>query len=157
MKTLWLVRHAEALEAVADQSDKERPLSHAGIEQAVNLGKFLDETRARVDLMLVSSAVRTQSTAEILLKTAGHLHASSLVIDDLYLASDAMIWNIVTSADDAIDSLMVIGHNPGLLDLVRRFMPSVQRLHTCDLVTIRFAIESWSEAGVDTVEKTALR
>ena len=151
MKTLWLVRHAEAVPQEANQQDRDRALSELGVDHATRLGQFLLDSQVRVDLMIVSSATRTQTTAKLIQRSAQGRISSSLVVDDLYLASQEVIWQIVTQADDAIDSLMIVGHNPGLEALARQYLPSLERLRTGDLVKITFDCQSWQDAGTDLV------
>jgi len=152
MKTLWLVRHAEAVPHEANQQDRDRDLSALGVDQATRLGQFLLDQQISVDLMIVSSAVRTQHTAKLIEGSAPDVVGSSLIVDDLYLASQDVIWQIVTQADDAIDSLMIVAHNPGLETLAGRFLPSLEHLRTGELVKITFDCQSWQDAGTDLVE-----
>ncbi len=153
MKTLWLVRHAEAVPHAVNQQDRDRALSDLGVDQATRLGQFLLAHQARIDLMIVSSATRTQTTARLIQRSAPGVVLSSLVVDALYLASQEAIWQIVTEADDAIDSLMIVGHNPGLEALAGQYLPSLGRLGTGELVKITFDCQSWQDAGTDLVEE----
>ena len=153
MKTLWLVRHAEAVPYESNQQDRDRALSELGADQATRLGQFLLDHQVRVDLMIVSSAARAQSTAKLIKRSAPDVIASILIVDDLYLASQDVIWQIVTQADDAIDSLMIVGHNPGLESLAGRYLPSLEHLRTGELVKITFDCQSWQDAGTDLVEE----
>ena len=151
MKTLWLVRHAQAAPYEDNQQDKARQLTPTGVDQAGKLASFLQDQGVRVDLMIVRSATRTQQTANILETSTRDVIGSSLIVDDLYLASQDAIWDIVTQVDDATDSLMIVGHNPGLEMLAARFLPSFSGLGTGELVKVRFDCLSWAEAETDAV------
>ncbi|WP_159078704.1 SixA phosphatase family protein [Orrella marina] len=151
MKTLWLVRHAQAVPYEDNNQDKDRRLTDLGTEQASKLASFLQDENVKVDLMIVSSATRTQQTANIIQQSTQGVVGSSLVVDDLYLATQDALWEIVTQVDDATESLMIVGHNPGLEMLAVRFLPSLTGLGTGDLVKVRFDCLSWAEAGPDVV------
>ena len=61
-KHLFLVRHAEAASAEARQDDKTRDLTQAGIKESLHLGAWLGENNFSFDLIVSSSAVRTEQT-----------------------------------------------------------------------------------------------
>lgn len=98
--------------------------------------------------MLVSSANRTQTTAQILLTALGDHPPEVVVSPDLYLASDERIWTAIQGADAAIGTLLIVGHNPGLEALSRRFMPELTKLLPGQMMRVRFDTDSWHLASV---------
>ncbi len=147
MKTLLLVRHAKTASAGRDQSDHDRALEDKGVADAGKLAHFLKKKGYCVDVMLVSSANRTQTTAQILLTAFGAHPPKVVVSPDLYLASDDRIWSAIQGADQAIDTLLIVGHNPGLETLSRRFLPELTKLHPGQMVRVRFNTDSWHLAS----------
>lgn len=143
MKTLLLVRHAKTAAAGRDQSDHDRALEDQGVTDAGKLAHYLKKKGYRVDVMLVSSANRTQTTAQILLTALGKHPPEVVVSPDLYLASDERIWTAIQGADMAIDTLLIVGHNPGLEALSRRFLPELSKLLPGQMMRVRFDIDSW--------------
>ena len=65
MKRLTLMRHAEARWKDAGLSDLERPLNRRGTAAAEAMARRLLELQLLPDLLLVSPAVRTRQTADI--------------------------------------------------------------------------------------------
>lgn len=156
MKTLLLVRHAKTASAAAGQTDHERALEDQGVTDAGKLAHYLKKKGYRVDVMLVSSANRTQTTAHILLTALGEHPPEVVVSPDLYLASVETLWHAIEAADAAIDTLMVVAHNPGLEMLAQRFMPALSKLHTGQMVRIRFDVESWQAASAKSAQDVKL-
>lgn len=148
MKTLLLVRHAKTAAAGRDQSDHDRALEDQGVTDAGKLAHYLKKKGYRIDVMLVSSANRTQTTAQILLTALGDHPPEVVVSPDLYLASDERIWTAIQGADAAIGTLLIVGHNPGLEALSRRFMPELTKLLPGQMMRVRFDTDSWHLASV---------
>ena len=67
MKTIYLLRHAQALSAGSGGGDFERKLSPKGLEDALALGHTLKKQDHVPSLILCSAAHRTKSTCERLL------------------------------------------------------------------------------------------
>lgn len=113
MKNLFLVRHASANEVEKGGKDRERELSAKGYQDATRLGRHLREAQETVDLMLVSTAQRAQSTAEIL--TEQMHHGGRIVYsDELYQASVRSVLTLINQQAEEINHLMIVGHNPTL-------------------------------------------
>jgi len=147
MKTLLLVRHAKTAPAGDHQTDHQRALEDSGVTAAGKLAHYLKKKNHGVDVMLVSSANRTQTTARILLTAMTEQPPQVVVSDELYLASADTLWQAITGADASIQDLMVVGHNPGLEELAQRFLPSLDALRTGEMVRVRFDISEWHDAS----------
>lgn len=156
MKTLLLVRHAKAKAAVGEQDDHVRDLDEAGVAAAVALGHRLRVSGHKVDRVWVSSARRTQRTADLLLSELASPTIDRVTRDDLYLASAKHLIKIVHQMTDEIDTLMIVGHNPGLEEMARIFMPSLPHLRPADLVWVTFDSGRWRDASPAAVSQ-ALR
>jgi len=156
MKTLLLVRHAKTAPAGAGQTDHERALEDQGVTDAGKLAHYLKKKDYRIDVMLVSSANRTQTTAQVLLTALGEHPPQVVVSPDLYLANSQTLWTAIQGADSAIDTLMVVGHNPGLETLAQRFMPSLPKLRTGEMVRIRFNVPTWQEVSEQCAQEVKL-
>jgi phosphohistidine phosphatase len=115
MHQLHLLRHAKS-SWDDDIDDHVRPLNKRGQEAARLIGETLPRAIGALDLVLCSSAVRTRETAEFAL--AGLPNTPKILFEDgLYLASDSRLMERLQELDESIDSVMVIGHNPGLHEL----------------------------------------
>lgn len=115
MHQLHLLRHAKSIWD-DDGDDHARPLNKRGRESARLIGESLPRAMGPLDLVLCSSALRTRETAELAL--AGFAKAPPISFEDgLYLASPDKLMERLRELDEGIESVMVIGHNPGLHEL----------------------------------------
>ena len=115
MKRLILMRHGKA-ERSNPGGDFERGLTERGFNDAELMGRLLADEGLTPDLALVSAARRTQDTWRGV--SAAFPQAKALSLRSLYHApADRILFEIEALAEDA-DALMVVGHNPGLHELV---------------------------------------
>lgn len=113
MKTLYLFRHGKSSWQDKNIPDFDRPLKQRGIDAAHLIGEHMVSENMRPDLILCSSAARTQETLKYFLDAMGG--EPDVMIDrSLYLAGPNRIISQLSSVDDGVSSVMVIGHNPGL-------------------------------------------
>jgi phosphohistidine phosphatase SixA len=114
---LWLLRHARARAASADEKDQDRPLTDSGRESARNLGEWIRESGLDVpSTVRVSPAVRTRETARLVLDG---LEAPEQVVEPaLWDALEEDLIGVLQKHASA-DSLMLVGHNPGFEWLVQ--------------------------------------
>ena len=115
MHQLHLLRHSKSSwDDNAD--DHQRPLNKRGRESARLIGEGLPKAIGAPDLVLCSSAARTRETAELAL--AGFAKAPRILYEDeLYLASASRLIERLRELDEGVESVMMIGHNPGLHEL----------------------------------------
>jgi phosphohistidine phosphatase len=119
MKQLLLLRHAKSSWDDPGLDDFDRPLAERGLEAAQSMGRELAAREWLPDLALVSSALRTRDTWRLV---AAELpaHPQVAFAKALYDASAADILSKIRQTDPSRDSLLVVGHNPGLEDLARQ-------------------------------------
>lgn len=140
MKSLTLLRHAKAEPDSESGSDFDRRLTGSGREDAARMGGEVKQLDLAFDLILSSPAVRAAETAEL----AG---LSPRFDQRIYDAAAGDLLAIVQDADDAINRLMLIGHNPGFERLASRLAGQELAMPTGSLVEIKLPIDSWRDAG----------
>ncbi|MER9111442.1 histidine phosphatase family protein, partial [Mesorhizobium sp. M0938] len=118
-KQLLLLRHAKSSWDDPDLIDFDRPLSGRGLKAAPLVGRELARQGWLPDLALVSPALRSRDTwrlvsAELPAKTPAKF------VQALYEASVADVLAKIRQANAGTNSLLVIGHNPGLEEFARR-------------------------------------
>jgi phosphohistidine phosphatase len=116
VRTLYLVRHAKSSWTDPSIPDHERPLAPRGRRAARRLAEHVGSQRVRPALVLCSSARRACDTLDELKPSLGE-HVEVLITDDLYGAGSGELLHRLGDVDEDIDSVMVVGHNPGLHDL----------------------------------------
>jgi len=143
MKTIYLIRHAKTNDAQRDQDRKLIPL---GIERTHKLGQFLKLMTSKVDVMYASSAIRAVETAEIL---APYIHKKPKDIhynDALYLTHEEEYFRILMSLDDKKNSILFVGHNPEVTNIVRFFIPDFNGfMRTSECYCIDIHSDDWRQ------------
>ncbi len=143
MKTLILVRHAQAVDRSPVISDHDRPLTSKWIKQSKKLPKLLRKLDIEPDHVISSTANRCHDTAKQLCKKFNlKLHTDENLFFkgvDPYLAD-------IAGTTDNVQSLVVVWHNDDLTDLVSLLLrcnfPPVAKWSA---TVIEFDIESWTE------------
>ena len=110
--TLYLLRHAKS-SWDEPLRDHERPLDARGVRDARAAGRLLAEQGWRPDLVLCSTAVRTRQTWRHAVD-AGADAGEVRYTDAVYEASAGRLLELVQATEEAVGSLMLIGHGPGL-------------------------------------------
>ena len=142
-KSLFLLRHAKSSWKDAELNDQERPLNGRGRRAASAMGRLMKDAELVPDRVLCSSAQRTRETAALFF--ADWTDSPPLVFrDDLYHAAPVQIEGILNSIDNSIESLMIIGHNPGLEEFLTKHTGSEINMPTAALAQVDFALDSWS-------------
>jgi phosphohistidine phosphatase len=113
-RTLFLMRHAHA-ESFNTLGDKLRPLDDLGREQAAKIGHELAD--AGIQLIVTSAAARARQTAAGL-----GLGVDVEVDESLYDAGTGTLIDHVRGCDDAVERVLVVGHNPVIAGAVYRLL-----------------------------------
>jgi phosphohistidine phosphatase len=114
MKRLILMRHGKA-ERSNPGGDFERGLTERGFADAVLMGRLLADEGLAPQLALVSAARRTQETWRGVSTSFPDAQATHL--RTLYHASADRIFLEVEAHADQADTIIVVGHNPGMHEL----------------------------------------
>ncbi|MGV6494303.1 SixA phosphatase family protein [Stenotrophomonas rhizophila] len=115
MRELILLRHAHAEAAGTGQADLDRPLSPIGLAEAEAAGRWLKENNLLPDCVLCSPSRRTRETLEAVLGITGFVEKR--LEDGVYDATPGTLMGLIEARSD-VDRLLVVGHNPGLEQLV---------------------------------------
>ena len=112
-RRVWLIRHAKAAEAESDQRDFDRPLTEKGQSQCDPLREWLsDRVGEREVKALISPAVRTQQTADLVL--ADWFEGPRVPAERIWNASAGKLTELL---EENAGHLALVGHNPGLEQL----------------------------------------
>ena len=117
MTILTLLRHAKSSWDAQDLDDFDRPLNDRGRKAARRVGRELKHRRVRFDRVIASPAIRVRETLDELGK--GYDEALNVRFDERIYAADAeTLLNIVQSLPEEIHAPLLVGHNPGLHELL---------------------------------------
>lgn len=151
MRRLLLLRHAKS-DRPAGVADPDRPLNERGVAASHLMGSYAARHNLIPDRVLCSTSRRTRET---LAGMAPQWPSAVDVIYDerLYASSPKTILAIVREQDAAIETLMVVGHNPELPAVAEILIASGdvalrerlrEKFPTCALAAIDFAATAWS-------------
>lgn len=147
MKTLFILRHAKSSWENAEHlSDFERPLNKRGLEAAPLMGEVMKKQQFQPEIILSSPARRARQTAEIIRKKA-EIKGEIKYEERIYEASPARLLEVVSEQADKIESLMLVGHNPGFEGLVRFLTGQIEPMPTAALAVIDLKITKWNETN----------
>jgi phosphohistidine phosphatase len=142
MKTLLVLRHAKSSWDDPGRGDHERPLNQRGLQDAPRMGALIRERRLIPDIVVSSDALRARSTAEAVAGAARY-EGKILLDRQLYLAEPADILSVLRELHENAETVMIVGHNPGLEDLVKLLTGEPHDLPTAALAQVVLPIESW--------------
>lgn len=136
-RTLVLMRHAKS-DWSGDEPDLERPIAGRGRRQAKEAGRWLDEHLADLDLVVTSPARRARSTWKV---AGGECrHRPHVDTDErIYTLGDRDLLAVLRDTDDDISSMLLVGHNPGLDELVTRLSGERVEMVTSSMALLRFS------------------
>jgi phosphohistidine phosphatase len=159
MKRLLLLRHAKSSRepGVVDHA---RPLAPRGIWTAESMAEHCAKRLQSVDLALCSTAIRAHETLRLFDRCLPP-SCKTVPRDDLYLADNRALRDVLRDVKDRYETVLVVGHEPGLSELATRLCresgerdekgsaKAKRRLakgfKTASLLTIDLPIENWRD------------
>ncbi|MFZ4540555.1 MAG: SixA phosphatase family protein [Rickettsiales bacterium] len=155
-RRLILIRHAKAVEEDV-AGDHHRALSERGQGDARALGVWLREQKLVPDLALCSTANRTRQTLAAITQ-----NVATILSDKLYLASAGEMIAQIQATDDAVNTLMLVGHNPGAHSILAALVGEYADEADADRLLLKFptsacAVMSLNTASWRDVEPEAAR
>jgi phosphohistidine phosphatase len=119
MKQLFLLRHAKSSWDDSELVDHDRPLAPRGRRAVKLIAEHLGRQGVKPALVLCSSALRTRETLDGIVAALGD-GVSVQIEGELYAASEQSLLERLRAVEDGVESLLLIGHNPGLEQLALR-------------------------------------
>jgi phosphohistidine phosphatase len=145
MKILTLVRHAKSSWNHPDLNDRQRPLNARGERDAPDMGQRIVAHGIRPSLIITSPATRAWTTAKIIASEIGYPIEFLQREDSLYLASLDDLLGAVVAQETGFNSLMVVGHNPGLTEFANFLIPGLtNNLPTAGVVSVQIDQDDWN-------------
>ena len=152
-RDLFIVRHAKSDWSHAGVKDFDRPLNKRGEKDAPLIAKWLSNQNLVPQLLVSSPAQRAKQTADAIIKELQIPQNNVVFNKNLYLASTETLLKVMSELDHDCSSVMLIGHNPGLENLVihlsRDPLPyrhDAKLLTTANIVQLRFK-STWTSIG----------
>lgn len=114
------------------------------MQDAPRMGRLLREEHLVPDLIISSPAARAQKTTQAIINESGY-PGEIVINDDFYPGDPTTYLESLSSIPDRFESVMIVGHNPGLEEFLDTLTNESARLKTSSLAQISLPIESWAE------------
>ena len=144
MKRLSILRHAKSSWKDVSADDHDRPLAGRGDRDVPVIAGQLANLAPPPDVVLCSTARRARDTAVAVLEAAD-CDAEIRMQRRLYLASPATWRAALAELPAEVDHALLVGHNPGLEELLAELAGEHQELPTAALARIELQVGSWPE------------
>ena len=150
-RDIFIMRHAKSDWQIGAISDIDRPLNKRGLRDSPRMADWMILENLKPNLLISSPALRARQTASVIIDHL-NIEDSSVVVDKrMYLASVDTLLTIIRQIDDKHQTIMLVGHNPGLENLAMRLsideLPTQSDgslLTTANFVQLRLN-KSWQE------------
>lgn len=147
MKYITLWRHAKAERPEHYLNDFDRPLTDRGRKDAARMAALIGRFEPKVDALLSSPSVRTAQTVEALLDRSDGV-IKPVWQEAIYLASADTLLGLLRNLPEAIQHVVVGGHNPGLEELASGLCGSAPentfiRLPTAAVAHLSADVSEW--------------
>ena len=141
-RTLVLLRHGKS-DWDGDEPDRDRPLAPRGVREAAEAGRWLAGHQPDLALAVVSPAQRTLSTWQLVATELPNA-VPTQVDERIYAAAVDDLLAVVRDLRPDTPSALVVGHNPGLEELVRALTGKVIPMPTSALAVLHVG-SPWGE------------
>jgi len=148
MKTLLVLRHAKSSWKNSNLADYDRPLNKRGKRDAPRMGELLAREGLVPDLIISSSAKRALTTAEAV-ALASDYQTEIQSTRHFYHAWPENYIEFLNEIPEKFDKVLVVGHNPGIEDLVEGLTGEWERMPTAALAQIVLSVDNWSDLNLE--------
>jgi phosphohistidine phosphatase len=145
MKTIILTRHAKSSWDNILQKDIDRVLNNRGINDAPMMGKRLQQRNLNIDVIISSNAARAMQTAQLIAPSIHYPITDIQYEPTLYHAPTAIITDYIVCLPDAINTAMIVCHNPGITNWANEQVGYLlDNMPTCGMIAFTMQETSWA-------------
>lgn len=144
MKSLLILRHAKSSWKHPELTDHDRPLNKRGKKEAPWIGKLIKNENLIPDLIISSTAIRAYTTAKAVAKACGYKD-DIVLYKSLYAAGPQAYFEALHGISDDYDKVLMVGHNPGIEELLEIITGEIHVMPTCSLAYLKLHISRWSD------------
>jgi len=143
-KALYIIRHAKSDWKTGEQ-DFDRSLNKRGEQQSKALGNYFLENGTNPDLIICSAAKRTVITSQNIAVALNYPISKIQKEQTIYEAHYKRYLPVIWGVDNKLDSIFIVGHNPGVSDLVFVLTGEYVDFKTSCVAQISFKVNKWEE------------
>lgn len=151
MRRLMLVRHAKTENYEPGHDDRARVLVERGRKDAGRIGAYIATHALIPDRVVLSPAARSQESWKFM-AAAMKPAPGAMTREQIYDATTHDIFAAIVDTPAAVQSLLIVGHNPGLQEAALMLIASGdidareslrEKLPTAGLIIIDFPFDDW--------------
>ena len=144
-RKLIVMRHAKSSWSSTALTDHGRPLNDRGKRDAPKVGAALVERGWMPDLVLSSDAQRTRETFAGM-SSSFREEVSVVYVPEFYHAGMGAVQDALAEVDDAVECVLVLGHNPGWETMVHLLSGEPVAMKTATAALMTREVGSWAAA-----------
>lgn len=141
MKKIILVRHAKS-DWPEETEDFDRPLADKGLEDAMNMSRFLKANNISIDYLVSSPAVRALNTCKIFNQTYNLNFGTD---EKLYNPSERNFESVIYDLDNKHNSVAFFSHNNGISNFANSISEDIFHFPTCGVAGFEIDCDSWTD------------
>ncbi|MDZ7691553.1 MAG: histidine phosphatase family protein [Balneolaceae bacterium] len=146
MKQVLLLRHAKSSWEIPQLKDFDRPLAKRGEKDAPNMGKFLKKAGYIPGQIISSPAKRAEGTTNLVIESAELDEDVITWNNDLYYGNSSDYFSAIKQANDIIERIMLVGHNPNMEEVASRLIGKGNiRVPTAALLCFEQPANKWEQ------------
>ena len=146
MPRLTLVRHAKSSWRFGSLDDFYRPLNKRGLRDCQKMPRHVVKRVGEPALLLSSDAARAVQTAQALVDAFALAPERVRVEHRLYLAEVDTLLEEISLIDNSVSHLMMVGHNPGLSELLGTLVrQGGQAMPTFAVASLTLQVSEWAQ------------
>lgn len=146
MKTIHLIRHAKSSWGSQSLADVNRPLNTRGEQSCELMARPILQAGCSFRHVFCSIARRAQMTIEGISHSLPEIELAWKLDEALYTFSSQDVFDWCLEIDDALDEVVIVGHNPAFTGLINSLGDQyIENLPTCGYAQLTFPQNSWSE------------
>jgi len=142
MKMLLIMRHGKSSWKNNDLADHDRPLTKRGRMDVPRMGALVRDEDLVPDIILCSTAKRARETTKLFIDTSGFDGAVKFH-RSIYQGCNSDYIDLLRSLDQGCRIAMVVGHNPGLEELLSTLADIDEWMPTACIAQIRLNFDDW--------------
>lgn len=152
-KTLFLLRHAHAMDKGVGQKDIDRELDSIGLQNSTRMGINFSNKSLQFDIIICSPAARAHQTASLIAEQLKYETSRIHKNEEIYEASVRTLLQVVNRFKDEWNNVLLVGHNPSITYLAEYLTGAeIGNMTTCGVCRIEFTAEKWEEISEGTGE-----
>jgi phosphohistidine phosphatase len=151
LKRLLILRHAKSSWKHPALEDHDRPMNKRGKRAAPRVGRLLRDEGLLPQLAVASTAKRARQTLERVLE-ASRASCETMLLPELYLAGTEEFLAVLRALPESVSPVLVVGHNPGLEELVGALTGRAVTLPTAALAVVDCGCARWGDLSAGGTE-----